>query len=256
MIGIVGGMGPSAGLDLFNRIISNTIATTDQEHPSVAMISTPGSISDRTKFLLGEVEENPAYAIAKNIKSLEQIGCNTVGIACNTAHAEKIFNIIESEVAKTCNGVKLLNLIDETIEFIIDNYPSIKNIGLLSTTGTYNNRIYIEKLKSYSFNVLRPTLEIQNEFVHNAVYNPEYGIKANSNPICQTAIDNLIYAANYLIQNGAELIILGCTEIPLALNSNTFPNITFINPTEVLARKLLKLTYPDKLKPLNQPKII
>jgi len=64
MIGIVGGVGPYAGLDLVRKLFNNTLAGSDQEHLDVVMISMPGSIPERTEYLLGRVKENPGRAIA------------------------------------------------------------------------------------------------------------------------------------------------------------------------------------------------
>lgn len=72
MIGIIGGVGPLAGLDIVTKIIEETIATTDQEHLPVLLSSQPHRIADRTAYLLGQESENPAYAIAEIIQELEK----------------------------------------------------------------------------------------------------------------------------------------------------------------------------------------
>ena len=60
IIGIVGGVGPLAGLDLQAKIVAQTIAGRDQDHLPVVSLSWPGPIPDRTEYLLGRVAENPA----------------------------------------------------------------------------------------------------------------------------------------------------------------------------------------------------
>src|SRR5690606_14053752 len=87
MIGIVGGVGPLAGLDIFKKIIEETIATKDQEHLPVILSSKPHRIADRTAFLLQNSNENPGYALLKIIEELDNSGAEVVAIPCNTAHA-------------------------------------------------------------------------------------------------------------------------------------------------------------------------
>ena len=72
VIGIVGGMGPESGIMLCNNITSRTIATTDQQHHSIILMSFPKSIVDRTAFLNGDIEINPAYQIVEIICKLEK----------------------------------------------------------------------------------------------------------------------------------------------------------------------------------------
>src|SRR5215213_8942139 len=96
-IGIVGGMGPQAGVALLNSITCMTGAAKDQEHLSAILMSFPGEVEDRTSFLEGNVSINPAYSIANIISRLEIAGANIIGIACNTSHAPRIYNVITEE---------------------------------------------------------------------------------------------------------------------------------------------------------------
>ena len=127
MIGIVGGVGSYAGIDLIRKIYDNTDAKTDQEHLPVSMLSAPHLIMDRTKYLLGEIPENPGIAIANIINNLVLNGATVVGIPCNTAHAPQIFNKVLAEVN---DGCQIVNLIEEVAIFIKTNYPEFKKIGI------------------------------------------------------------------------------------------------------------------------------
>ena len=93
MIGVIGGMGPYAGLDLVEKIFAETIASTDQDHVPVAMLSCPASITDRSAFLLGKSAENPANAIAEVALRLERSGAAIAGMPCNSAHARLILTV-------------------------------------------------------------------------------------------------------------------------------------------------------------------
>jgi len=249
IIGIVGGVGPYAGLDLVRKIFDQTIANIDQEHLSVALLSIPEEIEDRTLFLLGQTGVNPAYAISKVIRKLEEIGASVIGIPCNTAHSPRIFDVIIEELKKSNSCVKLINMINEVAEFIRGNYPLIRNIGLLCTTGAYKIRLYVNILEQMGINLILPD-EVLKKTVHDAIYNPVFGIKAQSNPVTDTAKKKLLEAIRFLQNRGAEAIILGCTEISLAVTDKKIGKTVIIDPTLILARALIREVNPDKLKPL------
>ena len=123
IIGIVGGMGPYAGLELVKKIFDLTEANSDREHLSVFLLSMPSQIEDRTSYLLGEATTNPAYAISKIILDLEKIGSSIVAIPCNTSHAPPIFNEIIKNLEQNNSKVKLVQMIDEVAKFIQSDRP-------------------------------------------------------------------------------------------------------------------------------------
>ncbi len=236
MIGVVGGMGSYAGIDLIKKIYDFSGAKEDQDHLPISMISLPHEVEDRTGYLLGEVADNPGIVIGKIIEMLASTGAKVMGIPCNTAHAPIIFQ----EVLKTLPGdCRLLNMIEEVGTFIKFEYPSVERVGILSTTGTYRAEIYKNVLSSHRLEVIQPSEHIQHDYVHTAIYDPDYGIKAMSNPVQQKAIENLKLAAFHLIENGAEVIVMGCTEIPLAFDTNEIQGYPLIDATGVLARALV-----------------
>ncbi len=251
MIGIVGGVGPYAGLDLVKKIFDQTEAKSDQEHLKVALLSFPQEVGDRTNFLIGRTKNNPAYGIVKVIRKLVDIGASVVGIACNTAHAPQIFKVIVEEIKKANISIRLINMIDEVSTFIQENYPQIKNIGILGTIGTYATGVYEMALKQENINVILPN-KIFKITVHNAIYDPIVGIKTQSNPITETARSQLMEAIDHLNKEGAEAVVLGCTEIPLAISEIKIGEIVIIDPTLILARALIREVNPTKLKPLIQ----
>ena len=99
IIGIIAGAGPFAGLDLATKILEQTDASCDQEYLPMVSVSTPGEIEDRTRYLLGESEENPAYALAKNFLDLQTMNAKVIGMPCNTAHAAPILEVFHQEIA-------------------------------------------------------------------------------------------------------------------------------------------------------------
>jgi len=244
MIGIVGGMGPYAGLDLFNKILNQTGSECDQDHLPISMLSSPHTIPDRTDFILGNSDVNPAIAISNIICTLYNQGARVIGMPCNTAHAEPIFSEIIEKIPKEVN---LVHMINEVCKFIKIKYPSIKNVGILSTTGTFLSRVYPDCLSQYGLNGIQVSEEIQENHINPAIYSKKYGIKAQSNPVSEHAINQLKLGIGDLLQQNTEAIILGCTEIPLALTKKQIRGVPTIDATKVLARALILKASPEKL---------
>lgn len=251
MIGIVGGVGPHAGVDLMKKVFDQTLAGSDQEHVDALLISQPSGIRDRTEYLLGKVEENPGKALASILLRLEDAGATVAGIPCNTAHADPIFNLILEILKETGSRIQLLNMIKETLLFMEVLAPGVKRVGVLSTTGTYRAGIYRMALSAYGYEPIMPAYDMQEALIHPAIYDPEYGIKSLPDRIHPRAVENLDRALAWLESRGAGAVILGCTEIPLAFPSARVRGMLTIDPTVALARALLRESFPEKLKPFN-----
>ncbi|PHZ85501.1 aspartate/glutamate racemase family protein [Paremcibacter congregatus] len=236
MIGIVGGVGSYAGLDLIRKIYDHTDARSDQEHLPVSMLSVPHTIGDRTEYLLGVTDVNPGRSIAGVITTLVSQGAEVIGIPCNTAHASSIYDVILEMSPDNC---KIIHMIEEVAREIVSS-GAVSKIGLLGTTGTLSSDIYKDTLAGYGIEVIYPSADIQSLFVHPAIYHHDYGIKVYSNPVITKARDDLFMAASYLSRKGAEAIILGCTEIPLALTEGAIDDVPLIDATTLLAKALIR----------------
>jgi aspartate racemase len=239
MIGIVGGVGPLAGNDLFKKITEETPASIDQEHLPVLLFSMPHRIKDRTEYLEGIVKENPGIAIAEICLELSKAGATVAGIPCNTAHSPEIFSCITDGLMQANCSLKIVHMIDKTIEYISSNIPAESAIGVLSTTGTYRQKIYYNKLIDAGYIPIVADEKTQAEMVHNSVYHPDYGIKTQAGKITEIAKSQLCSVMDEMKEQGAKAIILGCTEIPLALPDKTYHGMSLIDPTRILAKALI-----------------
>jgi len=246
IIGIVGGVGPLAGIDLQSKIVAQTNATRDQDHVPVLSISWPGVIPDRTEFLLGETTDNPAVAILAQLRLLAAAGATVAAIPCNTAHAPDIFEIVRAGVAALGQPMRLLHLIEETAAHVRAHYPGLGTVGVLSTTGAWRIRLYPALLEPLGLRVIVPD-EASQAAVHAAIYDPGYGLKGAGRvtPRARAELGDTIRA---LGRQGAGAIILGCTELPLAFPERAFAGRPLIDPTLVLARALIRETQPQQLR--------
>ena len=251
-IGIVAGAGPFASLDLLRKILGQTLTANEQDHLSVVSLSQPCRITDRTEYLSGRTDVNPARAIVEQLRTLEQAGAAVAAVCCNTVHAPEIFNVILDGLHKSGSGIMLLHMISEVATFMSEHHPQIRRLGLLSTLGTYRSRVFPSVLEPAGFTVISPDTASHEKAIHDAVYDPVFGIKAHGSAT-EKAMRNLLREARHLQQAGAEALVLGCTEIPLAIREPKLDNMIVVDPTLVLARALIREANPEKLKPLCPP---
>jgi len=249
--GIIGGVGPQAGLDFIQKILSNTQALRDQDHVNCMLISCPSIIPDRTAFLLKDKQEeslNPAFGMFDCAKRLHAAGARFAAVACNTAHAGQIFGPFCGLVKKSLPDLTIVNML-ETCALFSKEVLKIKHLGLLATIGTHKSRVYHEYFrKEDGFLLIEPDAAGQ-EKVHDAIYNEEYGIKAHSQKISSRAVEQISNELHGLADRGAKAVILGCTELPLAVQNLSFP-VPLIDPGLILARRLIELAAPEKLRAL------
>ncbi|MDL2228974.1 amino acid racemase [Treponema sp. OttesenSCG-928-L16] len=246
LVGIIGGVGPHAGLDFMRKIFNNTIAVKDQDHISTVLISCPALIPDRTCFLLDEEKENPAEGMSECAGKLYAAGAGYVCVACNTAHSGRIFAPFCRSVEESFPGLRVVNMLETCAGYVKQYLPKVKTIGYLATKGTYASGVYREYFSAdQGFTLIEPEIQGQ-ERIHEAIYSKEFGIKAHSDPVHPKARSILLYETFKLSDRGADAVILGCTELPLAVNPLDF-SIPILDPGLLTARRLIGLVAPEKL---------
>jgi len=254
-IGIVGGVGPYAGIDLNRKIFEQTLAGTDQDHLRVVLISWSELIPDRTEFLLGNEGKNPGVPIARVIGALEAAGAEVVGIPCNTAHSPEIFSVIGDRCRKNGYRAKILHMIREVAAFLREDFPEIRRVGVLATNGTVRSGLYRQILEPEGFEVVYPSESTQTQKVHRMIYDQAFGIKVQSSPVTEVARKELHGAMRELVEAGSDGIVLACTELPLAITENRFAGRPLIDATLVLARALVREAAPQQLRQLARVRL-
>jgi len=136
----------------------------------------------------------------------------------------------------------------ETCANYVKESLCIGSLGLLATKGTYKSRVYHEYFRrEEGFLLIVPDIAGQ-ERIHQAIYDKNFGIKAQSRPVTHQATSLIEGEILRLINRGAKTVILGCTELPLAIQTHNFP-VPVIDPGLLTARKLIALSSPEKLLP-------
>lgn len=227
IIGILGGMGPEATIDLFYKIIKSTPAGKDQEHLRIIIDNNP-KIPDRTAAILGKGED-PLPALQETARNLEKAGADFIIIPCNTAHY--FLPLIQESVK-----IPILNMIEETAKETRKRIPQIQKVGLLASIGIYETEIYHQQFKKINIEVISPE-EKDKEEVMKAIY----AVKAGN--LSEWIKKSILKIAQKLIDKGAEVIIAGCTEIPLILKEGDV-SVLLIDPTQVLAKAAVQKAKP------------
>lgn len=225
ILGIFGGMGPEATANLYYEIVRLTPATKDQEHIPTLIYSLP-QVPDRTAAIKTGDRSIIPYLV-EGVGRLERSGASFIAIPCNTAHY--FYDDMQRAVK-----IPILHMIRETADVVATRYPQCKTVGLLATNGTIQTGLYEKELRARGLTVISPDEKLQQECVMKAVY----GIKAAEPK--QTCEDLLCAAGNSLEARGAQVIVLGCTEIPLAFNPQRSA-VPVVNATRVLAEAAIRM---------------
>ena len=229
-----------AGINLAARVVHFTGSASDQDHYPMLLLAIPSEVADRTEFLLGKNPVNPADALASQILKLERAGATVAGMACNTAHAPAIYDRITEKLQDAGSKITLLHVIDETLQVILRKHARGSLIGILGTDGTYQTAIYAAPLKDNGYSLPDPGFAQQHEWIHEAIYHPETGIKATGSQIHPEAVERLSRAVKFYRNAGASLILLACSEVTLAIDRVDCSGMTVVRPMDILAEALIR----------------
>lgn len=227
VIGIIGGMGPMATLDLFHKIVINTPANCDQDHAHL-IIDNNTKIPDRSSYILNG-GDNPATEIFNSACRLLDSGADVLIMPCNTAHY--FYDTVKEKIDEKYKDIsyRFINMIDETAKFIQSS--GCKEAYLLATKGTYQSMIYQDALMKYGIPMEEP-----DETIKDVIMKVTYNYKEGINHYYEDELKRIVEAAKF---QGEIEIILGCTELPIIFKELDLLDNT-IDPTEILARSALE----------------
>lgn len=222
-IGILGGMGPLATADLFQKIVLLTKADTDREHIRV-YIDSNANIPDRTAAILSGGED-PVPEMASALRHLEACGADCIIMPCNTAHY-----FLPRLQAMT--EIPFLSILTAAAEACKAQFPG-KTVGILATRGTLAANLYQEALVQAGVPYLVPDAPTQDALMR-VIYD---GVKAGKGPDSYRA--DFLTVLEQMSAGGAEVFLLGCTELPLAAEALNIALPT-VDPTAELAKASIR----------------
>jgi aspartate racemase len=220
-IGILGGMGPEATAYFYELIVKHTKAEADQDHVKAIIYSNP-EIPPRTDAILGK-GPNPTPLLVEGFRRLKEAGADFVVMPCVTAHY--FYPEIEEKA-----DIPFISLLDESVKWAKAEFPELRKAGLLAATGTLESKLFHDIFGSAGIDVIHPEPDEQNQ-VMTAIFGP-MGIKAGFTSGYPSEV--LASIAKVLVARGADAIIAGCTEVPLALKDRDIP-VPLIEPLRIAA---------------------
>lgn len=217
-IGIIGGMGPLATYDLAEKILNNTVAACDQDNIPV-LIDCNTRIADRTAAIL-HGGDDPLPEMKKSAERLEKAGADVLIMACNTAHY--FYDSVCEDIS-----IPVLHMPRLTARLLLD--MGVKKAGILATDGTCQSGVYGKALEEEGIDPVYPSAEKQ-QIIMSLIYDH---VKAGIMDFSDLDINGVI---SEMQEKGAEVLILGCTELPMAFDIIRQNVLPAVDPTDVLAR--------------------
>lgn len=222
-LGILGGMGPLATVDLFQQIVTMTEAACDNDHIRI-YIDCNSRIPDRTAAILSGGAD-PVPEMADALRHLEACGADLVIMPCNTAH-------YFLPRLRSMTRLPILSMPDITAAVCARRFHG-KTAAILATRGTLATGIYDRALQQAAVPFLTPG-EPERDALMQVIYG---GVKAGEPP--ETYRQDLEGVLRAMTVRGADYFILGCTELPLAVQLLEL-HVPVVNPTEELAKAAIE----------------
>lgn len=237
-LGILGGMGPLAGVHLQRLIIEATPAHVDQDHIQVVCFTNP-KIPDRTASLEGDDGRHYMQAVCQSVSVLEAAQVDVVAIPCNTAHAR--LPLLQRE----CPRVKFLNMVSLTTQAIVQTtHSSHARVLLLATNGTLAEKVYSAGAHA-SISWVYPEPLLQQK-----VMDLIYAIKARGvTSMVETQFIELLKLSS---AHKPDYIVLGCTELSLLSHVRPRTMTPFIDPLHIMAKYIVDLAQNPMSSPYSR----
>lgn len=221
MLGILGGMGPAATVDLMRHIVALTPAQNDTDHVPL-VVSSDGRIPSLGRAIL-EDGESPVPAMISRIRMLESAGVERIAIACHAA-----FHWYDDLSHAT--HVPIIHIADAVCEALADRVRPGASVGLLAAASTLKSGFYRRKLLERNFACALLDERDNEQYVFEGIKR----VKRNDLDHAAALFDRAI---STLIDRGASVVVLACTEIPVALAKHpSSENKMCVDGTQALAK--------------------
>jgi aspartate racemase len=227
----MGGMGPDATIDFMTKVSAMTGSGRDQDHVHLLVDQDP-TVPNRQDAIRTGVDDVSPY-LAEMARKLENAGADFLVMVCNTAH-------VFLDGVRQSTSIPFISIIDESIAEVGRLCPDAKGVGILATDGCLNTNIYQDAVSAAGRSPVVPDAGSVTELMRLIT-----AIK--SGDTSSSIGDRMEAVAQTLVERGADIIIGGCTEIPLVFEGAGF-SVPVISSTNVLARKTLALA--QGLEPL------
>lgn len=221
LVGVIGGVGPMATALFLEAVVRLTEADRDQDHVDMVVLQ-HASIPDRTAHVLGLSQEDPGPVMARDAQRLQRWGAAFVVVPCNTAqhYVDQITAAVQ---------VPVVSIVERTVAAATARRPGVRTAGVLATEGTIAAGTYQKALTEVGVEAVLPHPAGQAA-VTGIIYD---GVKAGR-PVDPASLREAVEA---LVARGAEVVLLGCTELSVvAASSGMLDDPRVVDSLDALAR--------------------
>jgi aspartate racemase len=218
IVGIIGGMGPEATLDLMRRVILKTSAQDDQDHVHLIVESNP-KIPSRIAHLIEGTGADPTPELMRIAQNLEQAGAQALAMPCNTAHAY-------AEAIRCAAGIPLLDMVARSVEHIATQHPGAR-VGLLASSAVFKIGLYAKLMAAAGLTPLMPPRQAEVMDLIKAVKRGETGEKARR-ALAELTLD---------LAQRTDILLIACSELSVISGAISAP---FIDSLDVLAADIVE----------------
>ena len=224
VVGIIGGMGPDATVDLMQRVICATPAKDDADHIHLLVDNNP-KVPSRIAALVEGHGESPAPVLVHMAQNLERAGADLLAIPCNTAHA--YLDPIRSAVA-----VPVLDMIQMTADRLAELSSQPKTVGIIASSAVLKAELYGKALEAHGLHVVLPTV-VDQDAVMVLIK------KVKSRQVSMADHQRFSDIANCLVESGAQAIAVACTDLSVMGQDGLISDVPLIDALDVLTEAIV-----------------
>jgi aspartate racemase len=217
VVGVIGGMGPEATVDLMRRVIAKTPADDDQDHVHLIVESNP-KIPSRIAHLIEGTGPDPTPELIRIAQNLQRGGAQALAMPCNTAHGYA--GAIQKAV-----DIPLLDMVALTVDRIAAP-GNVRNVGLLASTAVINTELFAKALTVRNIRTLLPPQQNEVMALIKAVKRGDTGPQIQ-NRLARVAAD---------LAAKSDALLVACSELSVISAGITVP---FIDSLDVLAQAVV-----------------
>jgi aspartate racemase len=217
VVGVIGGMGPEATLDLMRRVLAKTPAQDDQDHIHLIVESNP-KIPSRIAHLIEGTGTDPTPELIRIAVNLQRAGAEALAIPCNTAHAY-------AHSIRRAVSIPLLDMVLLSVDQIASS-RRVARVGLLASSAVLATELYTKAFASYGIAVVHPERQDEVMSLIKAVKRGETGSNVQA-ALARIALD---------LANQADVLLIGCSELSVIAAGVTAP---FVDSLDVQAQAIV-----------------
>jgi aspartate racemase len=217
VVGVIGGMGPEATVDLMRRVIAKTPADDDQDHIHLIVESNP-KISSRIAHLIERTGPDPTPELIQVAQNLQRAGAQALAMPCNTAHGY-------AEAIKRAVSIPLLDMIALTVERIAAP-GNVRSVGLLASTAVINTKLFTSAFAAKGISIVLPPRQEQIMSLIKAVKRGDTGSKV------QKQLGGLASE----LAHDSDILLVACSELSVIAAGIKVP---FVDSLDILAQAVV-----------------